>query len=128
MQSNSVSKAAWPYFRLRLRLMNQTETKRQIAKASPVESPICCTGKSPLRTEAIPLAQKGSNNNRNTLSRRFLVVNHKWIVLTNLESNANIDDELILPFLIALASHDPYDPRTDTCTCKEQRRYKHKIH
>jgi len=58
----------------------------------------CWVGKSPLRTEAIPLAQNGSSNNQITLSSRFLVVNQKWIIITNLESNANVEDELILPF------------------------------
>jgi len=65
---------------------------------SPVESPNCWRVKSPLRTEAIPLAQQGSSNNQNTLSRRFLVVNRKWMIITNLESNANVEDEMMLPF------------------------------
>ena len=39
------------------RMDRKDKTILQI-NVSPVESPICCRGKSPLRTEAIPLAQE----------------------------------------------------------------------
>lgn len=123
MQSNSVSKAAWPCFILRPRFMNQTTNSSSLA-----ESPNCWRGKSPLRTEAIRLAQNGSSNNQITLLCKFLVAYWKWITRTNLESNANVEEELILQFPCSGRSQSLRSPRMDTCTCKEQSEYKHKIH
>ena len=127
LHSRSVSKATWPLFRLRLQFTNQT-IQKQTTSFSPAESPNCWTGKSPLRTEAIPLAQHGSSNNHTTLTRRFLISQIRgrswwstWI------PTLVVVEESSLPFLCSGWSQSPRSSWMDTCTCKERYKHKHKI-
>ena len=84
MQSNSVSKATSSYFRLRLKFTNQRTRSPQRSHQIVVEvNPLCGQRRS-------LLAQTGSSNNQTMLSRKFLIASKKWIMITYLDSNANV--------------------------------------